>query len=92
MAEPFATPPKPEDLPPIEGEDDFDYLDGGDEAGTKLDLARAYIEMGDNDGARDILGQQIESNFDLARFGPGGAQRPVSGAVRTLARQRESRA
>ncbi|HCL37326.1 MAG TPA: hypothetical protein DHW72_02835, partial [Marinobacter hydrocarbonoclasticus] len=22
---------------------------------TKLDLARAYIEMGDSDGARDIL-------------------------------------
>lgn len=60
MAEPFATPPKPEDLPPIEGEDDFDYLDGGDEAGTKLDLARAYIEMGDNDGARDILGEVLK--------------------------------
>ncbi|MBD8622922.1 FimV family protein [Pseudomonas sp. CFBP 13727] len=60
MAEPFAVPPKPEDLPPIEGEDDFDYLDGGDEAGTKLDLARAYIEMGDNDGARDILGEVIK--------------------------------
>ncbi len=60
MAEPFAVPPKPEDLPPIEGEDDFDYLDGGDEAGTKLDLARAYIEMGDNDGARDILGEVLK--------------------------------
>ncbi|MCK2147701.1 hypothetical protein MYE70_01335 [Marinobacter alexandrii] len=36
-------------------EDDFDFLAGTDEAATKLDLARAYIEMGDNDGARDIL-------------------------------------
>ena len=36
-------------------EDDFDFLSGTDEAATKLDLARAYIEMGDSDGARDIL-------------------------------------
>ncbi|WP_414673881.1 FimV/HubP family polar landmark protein [Marinimicrobium sp. UBA4509] len=26
-----------------------------DENATKLDLARAYIDMGDADGARDIL-------------------------------------
>ncbi|TDT41542.1 pilus assembly protein FimV [Halospina denitrificans] len=38
------------------GEDDeFDFLEGTDEAGTKLDLARAYVEMGDAEGARDIL-------------------------------------
>ncbi len=36
-------------------DDDFDFLAGTDEAATKLDLARAYIEMGDTDGARDIL-------------------------------------
>ncbi|MGM0680221.1 MAG: FimV/HubP family polar landmark protein, partial [Pseudomonadota bacterium] len=30
-------------------------LGGGDEVGTKLDLARAYIDMGDPDGARSIL-------------------------------------
>ena len=60
MAEPFATPPKPEDLPPIEDEDDFDFLDSGDEAGTKLDLARAYIEMGDTEGARDILDEVLK--------------------------------
>ena len=77
IAEPFAIAPKPEDLPPIDDEDDFDFLDGGDEAGTKLDLARAYIEMGDNDGARDILdevlkegstGQQGEAKEMLARI------------------------
>lgn len=39
----------------LEDEDDFDFLAGTDEAATKLDLARAYIEMGDADGARDIL-------------------------------------
>lgn len=36
-------------------DDDFDFLAGTDESATKLDLARAYIEMGDSDGARDIL-------------------------------------
>ncbi|MGF2734924.1 FimV/HubP family polar landmark protein [Marinobacter sp. DUT-1] len=49
--------PAPVDIDESElGEDDdFDFLAGTDEAATKLDLARAYIEMGDSDGARDIL-------------------------------------
>ncbi|WP_148862647.1 FimV/HubP family polar landmark protein [Marinobacter fonticola] len=54
----------------LDDEDDFDFLSGTDEAATKLDLARAYIEMGDADGARDILeevaiegdeGQKVEA-------------------------------
>ena len=46
-------------------EDDFDFLSGTDEAATKLDLARAYIEMGDADGARDILEEvALEGNED----------------------------
>lgn len=46
-------------------EDDFDFLSGTDEAATKLDLARAYIEMGDSDGARDILEEvALEGNED----------------------------
>lgn len=36
-------------------DEEFDYLSGTDEVATKLDLARAYIDMGDHDGARDIL-------------------------------------
>lgn len=36
-------------------EDDFSFLAGTDETTTKLDLARAYIEMGDDEGAKDIL-------------------------------------
>ncbi|MFV1873725.1 MAG: FimV/HubP family polar landmark protein [Oleiphilus sp.] len=35
--------------------DEFDFLNGTDEASTKLDLARAYIDMGDVEGAKDIL-------------------------------------
>ncbi|KZY83621.1 hypothetical protein A3741_31390 [Oleiphilus sp. HI0069] len=34
---------------------EFDFLEGTDEASTKLDLARAYIDMGDIEGAKDIL-------------------------------------
>lgn len=36
-------------------DEDFDFLSDADEAATKLDLARAYFEMGDHDGAREIL-------------------------------------
>lgn len=32
---------------------------GGDQANTKLDLAKAYIEMGDNDEARSLLEEVI---------------------------------
>ena len=45
-----------EDLNMDEG---FDLLDGADEVETKLDLARAYIEMDDTEGARDILGEIV---------------------------------
>lgn len=41
------------------GADAFDFEDEGDTAGTKLDLARAYIDMGDQDGARDILNEVV---------------------------------
>ncbi len=41
-------------------EEDFGFLAGTDEAATKLDLARAYIDMGDREGARDILEEVIE--------------------------------
>lgn len=40
--------------------DDFDFLADTDECATKLDLARAYIDMGDADGARDILAEVVE--------------------------------
>ena len=30
------------------------------EVGTKLDLARAYMDMGDPDGARSILNEVLE--------------------------------
>jgi len=46
------------------GLDDADLLAGTDVVGTKLDLARAYIDMGDKDSARDILTEVIEEGTD----------------------------
>jgi pilus assembly protein FimV len=43
----------------LDGDDDFDFLSGTDESATKLDLARAYIDMGDTEGARDILDEVV---------------------------------
>ncbi|MNY53466.1 hypothetical protein D3C86_1892270 [compost metagenome] len=51
------------------GADDleFDYLSGTDEAATKLDLAQAYIDMGDTDGARDILDEVLQEGDEKQR-------------------------
>jgi pilus assembly protein FimV len=45
-------------------EPEFDFLSGTDEVATKLDLAQAYIDMGDNDGARDILKEVVTEGDD----------------------------
>ena len=43
-------------------EEEFDFFDAsGDEAATKLDLARAYMDMGDEEGAKVILDDVIGS-------------------------------
>ncbi|MGX1127687.1 FimV/HubP family polar landmark protein [Pseudomonas sp. HLS-6 TE3448] len=49
-----------EDAASLNDEPEFDYLAGTDEVATKLDLARAYIDMGDNEGARDILDEVVK--------------------------------
>ena len=41
-------------------DEDFDFLSDTDECATKLDLARAYIDMGDEEGARDILAEVVD--------------------------------
>jgi pilus assembly protein FimV len=48
----------------LDGDDDFDFLSGTDESATKLDLARAYIDMGDTEGARDILDEVVAEGSD----------------------------
>ena len=45
-------------------DDDFDFLGETDENATKLDLARAYIDMGDTEGARDILNEVVSEGND----------------------------
>ncbi|MGB0467806.1 MAG: FimV/HubP family polar landmark protein [Pontibacterium sp.] len=44
--------------------DGWALLDGADEVETKLDLARAYIDMEDAEGARDILQEIINEGSD----------------------------
>ncbi len=39
----------------------------GDEAGTKLDLARAYVDMGDDEMARSLLGEVMEQGNDAQK-------------------------
>ena len=46
--------------------DDLD-MGGGDEVGTKLDLAKAYIDMGDPDGARSILDEVMSEGNDTQK-------------------------
>ena len=70
VAEPAAAAPAAElpaldefDLeaaPALTGNEDFNFLADTDETATKLDLARAYIDMGDADGARDILDEVLK--------------------------------
>ncbi|WP_419535957.1 FimV/HubP family polar landmark protein [Endozoicomonas sp.] len=45
-------------------DDDLDFLSEGDEVATKLDLARAYMDMGDMEGASAILQEVIEQGSD----------------------------
>ena len=61
------TPPAPPSAPAAndmsDSGEELDFLSDADEASTKLDLARAYIDMGDRDGAKDILDEvMIEGN------------------------------
>ena len=48
----------------LSDEDDFDFLGETDENATKLDLAKAYIDMGDSEGAKDILNEVIAEGND----------------------------
>ncbi|MGI9289317.1 MAG: FimV/HubP family polar landmark protein [Pseudomonadales bacterium] len=39
---------------------ELDLIDAADETATKIDLARAYIDMGDTEGAKDILSEVLD--------------------------------
>ncbi len=42
-------------------------IGGGDEVGTKLDLAKAYIDMGDPEGARSILDEVLDEGNEAQK-------------------------
>lgn len=50
-------------------EEDYDDIggDSGDEIATKLDLARAYIDMGDAEGAKEILSEVISEGSEAQK-------------------------
>ncbi|WP_313089474.1 FimV/HubP family polar landmark protein [Pseudomonas sp.] len=54
----------PVDPAPETMDEDFDFFADTDETTTKLDLARAYIDMGDAEGARDILDEVMSEGSD----------------------------
>ena len=61
IAEPFADTAKfaADDAVEQGDEPEFDFLSGTDETATKLDLAQAYMDMGDHEGAKDILDEVV---------------------------------
>ncbi len=51
----------------VELDNDMSFLANTDESDTKLDLAKAYLDMGDSDGARDILDEVMSEGNDKQR-------------------------
>ena len=56
--------------------DSPDTVESEDDVSTKLDLARAYVEMGDEDGARSILEEVVSEGTDSQK---GEAEQLLSG-------------
>jgi pilus assembly protein FimV len=44
----------------VTADDELNFFEESDEVSTKLDLAKAYIDMGDREGAEDILNEVME--------------------------------
>ena len=56
------------DLDELEmADDEFDFLTGTDECATKLDLARAYVDMEDFEGAKELLEEVVQEGSDQQR-------------------------
>lgn len=51
-------------LDELEADEEFDFLASTDECSTKLDLARAFIDMDDHDGALNLLQEVVEEGDD----------------------------
>ena len=66
---PVATPAAKEPAPTMKETPnlDDDFFSGEDATGTKLDLAKAYIDMGDPDGARSMLEEVVAEGSDAQK-------------------------
>ena len=51
----------------ISEDGDLSFLEETDEVATKLDLAKAYIDMGDKEGAQDILAEVMEEGSEAQK-------------------------
>ncbi len=69
----------PEVNPDDIGDDDLDFLSDSDETATKLDLARAYIDMGDQEGARDIIREVMNEGNDQQKSEAEGLLQRLEG-------------
>lgn len=58
---------EPEPVADINLDEEFDFLGDIDEGDTQLELAQAYMEMGDNAGAREILMEVAEGGSDTQK-------------------------
>jgi pilus assembly protein FimV len=60
---PMESAPNMKDAPSL----DDDFFSGEDATGTKLDLAKAYMDMGDPDGARSMLEEVVAEGNDAQK-------------------------
>jgi pilus assembly protein FimV len=52
----------------VSADDELDFFEESDEVSTKLDLAKAYMDMGDREGAEEILKEVMEEGSDTQKF------------------------
>jgi len=48
-------------------ESEIDFMGDNDENSTKLNLAKAFVEMGDNDSAKEMLEEIIEEGDEAQK-------------------------
>ena len=55
-------------LAPAAAKSNEDFFAGEDAIGTKLDLAKAYLDMGDPEGARSMLDEVLAEGNDAQKI------------------------
>jgi pilus assembly protein FimV len=66
-AAPKPAPAPPPPPPPAPAKPAEDFFAGEDSIGTKLDLAKAYLDMGDPEGARSMLDEVLAEGNDAQK-------------------------